>query len=346
MPIGTIKTLRKVSVGIESVKGTAVAGTEQLFASAEIEPDYELKRSETSLGVMVRNSGPTALAKKAVGVRLRSDPNVGVTYEQLAWWLALTLSTPVTTGAGPYVHTFDPGAAGPWNQRAATIRGRWTDGANHEDLRCEYFTGSKLRLRGDMNGALQAELDGFARQMVDEAISGAALPATLTPIMIGECSVFINDSFTLADVHTPAAGQFVGGTMKSFDLDLDVGQFPDWGVQGSLLFAEAKEREKSFTNRFTTLYESNAANVGVAAERVKAATVPQPMRFVTYSFTGPGNMKLRLIVAGKHEDGEIGPPRADADGLDRVDWSILDHYDPTGTKLVKAVITNDDATAL
>jgi hypothetical protein len=117
-------------------------------------------------------------------------------------------------------------------------------------------------------------------------------------------------------------------------------------MEGSLLFSEPKQREKSFDLGMVTRYEANAANAGVAAERVKAATVPQPKRFVTFAFTGPGNMKLRLVLAGMHEKGEIPPPKADADGLDTIDWKLMEHYDLTGAELVKAVLTNDDSSAL
>jgi hypothetical protein len=344
MPTGTIKSLRKVEIGVEATPGTAVAATEQLFMIGEFDPDYPVARGETPIGVMVRNAGPTALTHKLVPLTLRSDPNVGATYEQLAWLLALAMKVAATTGAGPYVHTFAPGVS-VWTPKTATVRGRWSDGTNNEDLRFEYFTGSKLHFKGDENGALQVELEGFARQMTDEAISGAALPATLTPILLSQAMVYINDSFALADVHAPVAGR-LAKQMKSWSLDVDIGQYPEWNMEGSLLFAQAEQREKSWDLSMTTRYESNAANAGVAAERVKAATVPQPFRFVTIAFTGPGNMKLRLVLAGKHEKGEIGPPKAEADGRDTIDWKLMEHYDPTGVKLVKAVLTNDDSAAL
>jgi len=348
MPTGSMKTLRKVEVGKETTKGTAGGATELLYAQAEIDPDgYEVARGESSIGTMVKNAGPVALVKKGVSGRLRTDPNVGATYQQLAWWLALALDQPTSVAGPPPVHTFDPGTAAPWNPHSATGRFRWTDGVTNEDLRCQYLTGSRLRLRGERSGALQAELEFFAREQVDEAISAAALPAILTPILLGEAKVYINDTFALADIHVPAAG-LLANQFKSFDLDIDVGQFPDWTIDGALTFSEAKEREKSFTLGMTLLYEPNSAVAGVAAERVKAAstTQPKPMRFVTIAFTGPGNMKLRLVVAGHHERGEIGPPKADIDGLDSVEVPIVGHHDPTGAVLVKAVITNDDAAAL
>lgn len=344
MPTGTIKSLRKVEIGKETTPGTAVAGSEQLQMMGEIEPDYPVVRNESPLGVMVRNAGPTALAKKLVNAVLRSDPNTGATYEQLAWLLALLFGLPSTSGAGPYVHTWTPGVS-VWTPIAATLRGLWSDGTNNNALRCEYFTGSKLTLKGEENGGLQAELAGFARQMVNEAISGAAVPATLTPIRLSEALVYISDTFADADVHAPAAGR-LAKQMKSWNVDLNNGQFPEWNMDGSLLFAEPKQGDKSFDLGLTTRYEANASNPGVAAERVKAATVPQPKRFTTIAFTGPGNMKLRLVLAGMHVPGEIGPPRAESDGVDTIDWSMQEHHDSVGGQMVKAVLTNDDSAAL
>lgn len=339
MPSGSILALREVQIGKETTKGTAVPATKQLLASAEVTAQYELFRNQHPIGVLVQNAGPTALLKKDVDVRLTAD---GVTFEQLAWWLALTLAQPVTTGAGPFVHTFDPGVVALWNPHSSTLEGRWTDGTTPEDVEIEYFTGRRLKLRGQQNGQLLAEVDGFGRQITDVALTSLALPGTLTPITTAMMKYYINDTLAAADALAPASG-LVSPDVMGFDLDIDVGQFPWHGIAGATFFAEAKERAKGLTLNVQSVYNPDPATEGGAAERAHAQS--EDLRFVTLAWTGPGNLSFYIVVAVKHEMGEfltIG----EQDGLDVVDMRFVDHYDATGAKLVNAVLINEDAAAL
>ena len=340
-PTGAIKTLRMVQIGKEATKGTAVPATAILLAEADVDlSGYEMYRNPQPFGTFAKSAGPTAVLKKDVEVALKAE---GVSYELLAWFLALTLDQPTTTGAGPYVHTFDPGLAAIWDPHSATLEGRHSDGTNHEDLEYEYFTGRTLRLKGERNGTLQAEVDGFARQATDEAITSLSLPATITPITIAEAKYYMNDTWALADVHAPVAG-IVSNQITAFDLEVDCGQEPWHGIDGALTFSEAVEKEKDFRLNVTCKYNPDTASEGVAAERVHAAA--GDLRFVTIAFSGPGNMLLDITLAGKHENAEISPPSRDDDGLDMGEYTIVGHYDPTGAKLVKAVLTNDSTLAL
>jgi len=341
MPKGTIYKMRKCELGREATKGTAVAGSQQMAAILELEPDEVISRDdETPLGVLVKNAGPRAIVKKSTNVTLRAPRAM---YEQLDWFLGLCLDRPTTAGASPFTHTFDPGVALIADPHSATVRGRWTDGVTARDLRVAYFTGQRLRLRGEESGLLQAELVGFGRAMVAEAISAAAIPATLTPMKIAEAKVFFNDTLALADLDAPAAG-VVPLQMKSFDLEVNMGHFPEWNMEGSLDFGEAKEGEKDFSLGMQLRHDATAAAENAAAEDAHAQAMD--LRFVTISFTGPGNLKFRIVVAGTHEKARVGPPRAQADGLDLVDYSIVPHHDTTGQKMVKAVITNDDSISM
>ena len=335
-----VKTLRQVQIGKETTKGTAVAATEQLLAEVELDlSGYELFRNTHPIVVLAEHAGPTALLKKDVDARLTMN---GATYQQLAWLLALAIDQPATTGAGPYTHTFDPGLAALWNPHSATLEARYDDGADQEDVEVEYFTGRTLRLTGEQNGALQAELDGFGRQVTDAAITSIAVPATLTPITIAQMKYYINDTWAAADLLAPVAG-IVTPDVMSFSLEIDAGQFPWHGISGNTYFHSAKERQKNFRLSVRSLLNPAPASEGTAAERAHAQA--QDLRFVTLGFTGPGNMTLYVALAGKHEAGDFLTV-GEQDGLDVVEMTIVGHYDPTGAKLVKAVLINDDAAAL
>lgn len=340
MPTGTIRHLRKVQLGKEATKKTAVAATEQLQAEAEITPQYERFRNEHPIGVLVDNAGASARVREDVEVLLRMN---GATYEQLPWLLSLSLDQPVTTGAGPYVHTWDPGVAAIWNPHSATLEGRWTDGVTPEDLEVNGVSGSSLRLSIEQNGALNAELRGFGVEMKDEAITSLSLPGTPAPIIAAHAKVFINDTWAAADAQAPASG-VVSNQILSAEFEVDVGQFGWHGVDGALTYQEAKERQKGIRGTVRMLYNPAGGSEGAAAERVHAKA--GDLRFVTLAFTGPGNMQFYVAMTLQHEMDELPPPVGEQDGLDVVEMPFVSYHDATGAKLVKAVIQNDDADPL
>src|SRR3990167_2978170 len=136
MPSGSIYALREVQIGKEATPGTAVPATKQLWAEADVKPNIPLYRSQTPFGVLAKNAGPTPTLSKGVDIGLKFPQ---VTYEQIAWPLAMGLDTPASTGAPTtYFHTFDPGVAALWAPTSMTIEGRWTDGTTPEDLEFEY----------------------------------------------------------------------------------------------------------------------------------------------------------------------------------------------------------------
>ena len=340
MPTGGVKALRKVQIGVEATKGTAVPATHILLADCDVDlSGYELYRNTHPAGVLTEHLGPTALLKKDVDLKLSAE---AISYQQLAWWLSLSLDQPATTGAGPYVHTFDPGVAALWNPHSATVELHYEDGTNDEDVEFEYVTAKTLRISGTQNGAVTAEIDCFARKVTDAAVTSLTIPTTLNPILVAQAKYYINDTWALAFVAAPAAG-IVSNQIISFNLEVDVGQFPWHGVEGATTFAEAKERQKNARLTVRSLYNPDAATEGAAAERVHAAA--GDLRFPTISFTGPGNMKLHIAMSGKHENGEF-LVQGDEDGLDVTEMTFVGHYDPTGAKLIAAVLTNDTVTAL
>lgn len=339
MPTGSVKALRRVQIGVEATKGTAVPATHILLADCD--PDlsgYELYRNTHPVGVLLENVGPTALLKKDVDLKLMAE---AVSYEQLAWFLALSLAQPATAGIDPYVHTFDPGVA-LWNPHSATVELHYEDGTNSEDVEFEYVTAKTLRLSGSQNGTLTAEIDCFARQVTDAAVTALTIPTVLNPITIAQAKFYINDTFALANVAAPAAG-IVSNQIISFSLEVDVGQSPFHGLSGAATFGEAKERQKNARLTVRSLYNPDTATEGAAAERVHAAA--QDLRFPTVSFAGPGDLLFHFAMSGKHENGEF-LVQGEEDGLDVTEMTFVGHYDPTGAKLIAAVLTNNTVTAL
>jgi hypothetical protein len=333
--VATIKPLRLIQLGKEVTKGTPVAATKRMLAEGEITADYPIFRNEHPFGVMIQSAGVSAALKKEVQARIRS---VGVSYEGLPVLLSLGIDQPVTAGAGPFTHTFDPGTAAAWNPHACTMEAQYSDGTNNEAIEVEYVSAQRIRLRGEARGALECEAEVVGRQVTDAAVTSLTLP-TNTPIVNAVCKAYLNSTFALADLDVPAAGQVTD--WLSFDLEINCGQEPLHTLDGLPYFRSLEETLKDFTLKLTAILDPTATAGGTGAERTLAAAFT--MRFVTLSWTGPGNNKFRIVLAGKHEMGDFITV-GEQDGYDVCEMTIVGHYDATGAKLIKAVATNDVAT--
>ncbi len=337
-PIGSIYALRELQFGKEdpAARGTPVPATEMIHGTAEITAQYPLSRGDEPLGVLARNRGPTPVLTKSVDIALRMPR---VSYEQITWPLAACLDHPETTNGNgpPYIQTYDPGVAALWTPDSLTIEAKYTDLTVPEEVEVEYCLARSLTLSGEMGGLLNLEADIFGRQITDEAQTALVAPSTLQPISIATGKVYINDNWAAADAQVPATGQFTN-QMISFNLEIDPGLSPFQGIDGNLYWTEHKERDKDLRFTMRCLYDTSAADSPLA-ERAKAQAYTD--RFVTLAFDGTGNMLFYIAFACRHEMGDfitIG----EQDGLDVVEMSFIGHYDPTGAKLIKAVVVNDD----
>jgi len=330
--------LQQFALGKETVRGTAVAATERLQATAQIVPEYTLHRSEAPSGVLVQNVGPTPLVKKEVAVTLDGD----ATFEQIGWWLSLALDQPVST---INEHIWDPGVAALWDAHSMTLEGRHSDGTNFIDVEIEYLMAKTLRLRGEQNGVLQLSAECFGRQITDATITALSVTDPLTQITIPQMKFYLNDTIALANVLEPVAG-LVSPDVQSFELEIDVGNRPWHGIAGATTFAQHVETAKNFRLSITCLVNPNAAQEGLAAERVHAAA--QDLRCPTLAFIGPGGagvLDMHIALAGKHEQGEIFDI-TNQDGLDMVTMNFVGQHDATGAKLIAVELNNADADPL
>lgn len=353
MPSGSIKTLRQVQLGKETVRGTAVAATEMVVADAELNLDYPLFRNPHPVGVLTEHAGPTALLKKDVGIAFRMD---GVTYQQIAWPLSLGIDQPTTldlnegASAGPYSHDYDPGVAALWNPHSATLEAQYDAGTNQEAVDVEYVMARTLRFSGEQRGQILVEADLFGRQVTDAVQTSLTLPAVLDPITMAMMKYYINDTYALAAPAlgaAPAGGQ-VSNQIIGFNLEVDCGQIPWHGLDGNTFFSEAKEVAKNFRLTIRSLQNPDPATEGTAAERVHAAA--EDLRFVTLFFEGvtcrsdgaTSKFTFRITLSGKHEMADFLTV-GESDGLDVVEQTIIGHYDATGAKLLQFFVINDDS---
>ncbi len=336
---GAVFSLNKVQIGKESVPGTAVPTTEILLATAEVELDYPLFRSQTPFGVMAQNAGPTKLLSKDVNIGLNFD---GLTFEQAGWVLGMIDKATTTGTATPYTHDYAPGVAALWAPESYTIEAEWTDGTVAEDIEFEYCMARSITFSLEQQQQLQVKCDMFARQATDAAITSPSLPTTLSPIIASQAILYTLDTYSAADATPPSTGEWDGGVILSAELNIDLGIKPFHGISGVEYFTEHKETAKNFELTLTVLYDTTAGDSPLGE---RAHAIAGDLRFFTIQFIGTGNHKLRLTVAGKHEMGDfLG--MSENDGLVVVDMKIIGHHDPTGAHLVTAELVNDEADPL
>ncbi len=335
MPQGAIHGLRAVEIGEETAKGTAVAATDFLRCEAEITPLYNVFRAETPEKVLAVHAGPLAELDAGADVRLTFPQ---VTFEQASWLFALGMSAVVTAGAAPYTHTFEPVLSGLAAPKSGTLRLRYSDGTNLEELVLDYFMCRRLTLNFDQQGVLTAEMDCFAQAIGDAGITDVAPEDGVEVINQSQMIAYINTTWALAIAGPPPVGGSVLKQVISGSIEFDFGLEPWWGIGGTAEFQEEKETAKDVTVRLTTLADPNDT---WASERTAAQA--QTKRFLTFDWVGAtaGN-RLSIAIAATHERGELVTV-GEQDGLDVVEMNLSGQYDPTGARLYSATVGNDRA---
>ena len=120
--------------GIESTWGTAVSRTNwvQIYSCT-----LQQRSVVEAVGVLEEFGQPDVARDHIVAKEVSGQIVMPLQYEAIGWWLALLMGeAPTTSGAGPYVHTYDRGAPFAESLTAEVVKGN--------SGRSEVFAGLKV----------------------------------------------------------------------------------------------------------------------------------------------------------------------------------------------------------
>lgn len=324
-----VKKLRKIQIGLETIKGTALAATDVWRGEGVLEDQLEVVFPEEDIGILP-GVDRSYIPKLAAGITIEDTP---LTFEQCPILLACAIDDIVAgvsdgTGTGfvyAYVGpvTTDPGF------KTYTIEG----GDDQQAEEMEYSFATEVTLKGAageawmMGGALvgrQVALTTFTAALVVDAVEEALFSKTL---------LYIDDG-----------GGTIGTTLKSntlldAEVVLTTGLQPVFTGDGELYFSFAKRQMPECVCTIT--FEHDATSV---AE--KAAWRAQTTRLVRMVCLGSAlatpdtetNKRLTIDMAGLWESFEAID---EVDGNDIVRGVLRARYSTADTLFYSVTLVNE-----
>ncbi len=324
-----VRALRKIQLGVESAKGTAVAATALWRGQGVIEDQTEVMFPEEDIGYL-SGIDRSYIPRNMAAITFEQTP---ATFEQLGYILDAGVKTVsgVQDGAGTdyiYTYTFPTTAAN--SIKTYTIEG----GDDQQAEEMEYAFVKSFTLAGAAGEAWTVTADWLGRQVSTTSFTGSISVPTVEEILFQKGKLYID-----------AIGGTIGSTQKSntllkAELAVTTGWQEYFTADGNLYFTAHKSTKPEVV--LTLTFEHDGTSVAEKANwlaetarliriLVEGSTVATPG--TTYS-----NKTLIIDLAGKWERFE---KLDEQDGNDIVAGRFRSAYDPTSASFAEIAIVNE-----
>lgn len=283
----------------ESVFGTtpATTTTAVILPIKSFTPNAKRSTSESQIITSVRDAGTPSQGRFTV------DPSAEVPIDAITfgYWLSMFFGSPVTSGAGPYVHTFKTGLSIPsW-----VVEGKYSDGASFS----RYFLYNGIKVNGISFtvdwGQDQSEMIATVSMMGKNLTTGTTSmdesPSSLSFLP------FSLSQFALSEGGSPATT--VGSCSFNFENGLDGNIFTSGsgGLRGDL--PEGKVRASgtihamfdsmTMVDKATNFTESSIGLTATNGTNVMAITIDEVKYELNYPpVTGPEGVWVDMNWTG------------------------------------------------
>jgi len=319
-----LTALRKVQIGKETTKGTAVPATAALLGRVTIEPRPTKHDPVEDRGSLITPYRSIRVAEE-IGLTFEGD----ATFEQILYFLSMGIKGAVTpSGTGDdktWVFTPAKTAAGTFD--SFTIEA----GDDIQAVEVEYCMASRIRFSGGMAAPVTVSVDMFGRQITNTTFTGSIAPPAIETILGQKSKLYIDD-----ETGT------MGGTEKSASLiswtyDIETGLYVKRYGDGSILFSSYGEKGGKVSLQVTAAFNS-----GINTERANADMEKQRLiRIATTGsiITGIIPKSLLLDVCGVYESGSF-KLLEERDGEDVVSFTLNSQNSPTYGKGFEVTVVN------
>ncbi|MBU1173742.1 MAG: hypothetical protein KKD44_29580 [Proteobacteria bacterium] len=248
-----LRGLRKIEIGEEGTKGTAVPATAGLVGVLTMKESPTIHRPVEERGQLAEFSRSVKVGNLAE-LTLESD----VTFEQILWLLHMGVLgnvTPVTAGAPATANrwTFTPAMAAAGVFDSFTIE----YGDDIEQWESEYCMASAIEISGAMNEPMKVRGDIFGRKMTVCNFTGNA-PPVVESVLTQKARLYIDDE------TGKIGGTLQADTLISFTYRINTGLGFKRFADGSIDFSSYGENFKGVELRMTFAF-----NAGAEVERLK-----------------------------------------------------------------------------
>ena len=324
-----VRALRKLQLGKETTKGTAVAATFIWRGMGVIKDNEDVIFPQEDVGYL----GGTDRSYIARYWGELSMPEIEATYEQLPYLFEAGVAAEVATqdgvGGSGYIYAYNAPTTEQNTTYTYTIEGG-------DDLQAEEFDYcfvKSLSLSGEGQGALMMSAEWFGRQVTNTSFTASLAPVAVEEILVNNGVLYIDSTGGTIGLTT------VADTLFGVNLTWTTGMMEYWAVDGSLDFNLTKQTGDEIILNMT--FEHNAAAVLEKAEYRDNVTRLVRLKFDGSTLTTEGTTysKKTLIVdlAGVYEDWSVLDER---DGNDVVEATLRCRYSVADTLKAEVIIVN------
>jgi len=321
-----LKAFRKIEIGKEATRGTAVAANKFILGTLQMTKDITWHEPDEDRGSLARFHRRTSVGEAGT-LRFEGPAN----YEQLIHFLAMAVKGGVvgvqqalTTA---YLWTFSPNYATKNAQDSYTIE----FGDDIQAWESNFALISSLELGLAMNEVAMLRADIFGRPPVTCTFTALSAPTVINDIIATKAKIYVDSTWATLGT-TPKSDLLIAGTVR-----LPTGIVPVKYADGNLYFSSVSEQKRNLELDLTFAFNSDA---NTERGYWEAGT----MRFIrleiigaliasTYYYTLRIDMAVRYTTWSTLED---------RDGEDVVRVTAVSEYDPTGTKEFEIVVTNKE----
>lgn len=331
-----VKKLRKIQLGLETDKGTALPATKIWRGEGVLEDQLEVVFPEEDVGILP-GTDRSYIPKLAAGITIEDTP---FTFEQGPILLAIGVDDIVDgvvdtgTGATGYIYdyvgpiTIDPGF------KTYTLEG----GDDQQAEEMEYVFATEITLKGAAGEAWMMGAALIGRQVALTTFTAALTVDAVEEALFSKTKLYIDDGGGTIGTAVKA------NTLLDAEVVLTTGLQPVFTGDGELYFSFAKRQMPECVCTIT--FEHDASSV---AE--KAAWRAQTTRLIRLECLGTAltvagaetHKRLTIDMAGKWETFEA---LDEVDGNDIVRGTFRARYSSTDALFYKIGIVNQDTVAM
>jgi len=321
-----VEALRKIQMGPETTKGTAVAATFMWRGLGVIKDQEEVIFPAEHVGIL--GGSERAYISRYWGEL--SMPEVEATFEQLPHLFEAGIATEVPTTDGLGTSCFIYNYLAPTTTQNTTTTYTIEGGDDNQAEEFDYGFVKSFKLTGEGQGALMMSAEWFGRQVTNTDFTALTTPPVVEEILVNSGVLYIDT--------TTVGTTTVSDTLFGIDLDWTTGLQEYWAVDGSKDFSIIKQKGDEIV--VTLTYEHNSDAVAEKGEW-RDGTI----RFIRLKFEGSDTLStgttytkktLLIDMAGKYEDFSVLGSR---DGNDVLEAKFRCRYAVNATNPLKADVT-------
>lgn len=333
----SLTPFRKIQIGKETTKGTAVPATRMLLGDWDFTEENERYMSEYPRGVLATIGGAGTITKRSTGVSISTE----LTFEEILWPLLTGIkggTTPVAGVTTAQTWTFAPQLTTDPTIDTATVEVIESDGTtNHMTREMSYVMSDTFGLE-----VTASEVATLNWAMFGRASQSTTPTPALTPYTSREIALSARTSVYMDAAYADIGDTQLSGVLRSASLEFTTPFIPDYKLDG--------RDDLDFTKHTAGRGFAATASIQMQLDATAGGVITnwrdndlRYMRFLIEGSEAETGVNKSIQVDGAFRF-TGNPSYEDSDGVRLVSFDMEAVYDETASKIFEIVVVNTLAT--